>query len=123
MRIETFWDTILFGILAMSIVFVVLALLGFIISLFKTFFYKEGKPPKEKIEKKEELEEKKLPEEKGKKKIAAMIAAINMYLSSRKGVTFAFSQPLKGEGVDLWKIKRTLGKRVSESKERRWKNG
>lgn len=123
MRIVTLWDTLLFGVLAMSVVFAVLALLGFIISLFKTFFYKEGKLPKEKIEKKEELEEKILPEEKGKKKIAAMIAAINMYLLSRKGVTFAFSQPSKGEGVDLWKIKRTLGKRVSELKERRWKNG
>lgn len=123
MKIVTLLDTILFGFLAMSVVFGVLALLGFIISLFRTFFYKEGKPPKEKIEKKVELEEKILPEEKSKKKIAAIIAAINMYLSSRKGVTFAFSQPLKGEGVDLWKIKRTLGKRATEIKERRWKNG
>ncbi|MGB9750176.1 MAG: OadG family protein [Caldisericia bacterium] len=123
MKIVTFWDTILFGILAMSVVFAVLALLGFIISQFKTFFYKEGKPPKEKIEKKEELQEKVLPEEKNKKKIAAMVAAINMYLSSRKGVTFAFLTPSKGEGVNLWKIKSTLGKRVTESKERRWKNG
>ena len=43
MEIKTFGETIAFGIFAMGIVFSVLALLGFVISLFKVIFYKEGK--------------------------------------------------------------------------------
>lgn len=123
MKIVTFWDTILFGILAMSIVFAVLALLGYIISLFKTFFYKEEKPKEKGIGKKKEVKEEIVPEVKNKKKIAAIAAAINMYLSSRKRVTLAFSSTSKEERVDLWKIKGIIGKRVTEVKERRWKNG
>lgn len=123
MKIVTLFDTLIFGIFAMSVVFGVLALLGFIISLFKTFFYKEVKPPKE-IEKKEEAPKEEFAYKKeNKKKIAAMIAAINMYLSSRKGVSLALSQSVKGEGADFWKIKRTLEKKAIIVKERRWKNG
>lgn len=123
MNIVTMFDTLIFGLLAMSVVFGVLALLGFIISLFKTFFYKEVKPPRELVKKEEAPKEEIVHKRENIKKIAAISAAINMYLSSKKGVRFAFSQPIKGDGVDSWKIKSALGKKVMIVKERRWKNG
>lgn len=123
MTIVTLFDTLIFGLLAMSVVFGVLALLGFIISLFKTFFYKEVKPPRELVKKEEAPKEEFVYKKENIKKIAAISAAINMYLLSRKGVTLALSQSVKGDGADFWKIKRTSGKKATIVKERRWKNG
>lgn len=123
MNIVTLFDALIFGLLAISVVFGVLALLGFIISLFKTFFYKEERPLRETVKKEEAIKEGIVYKRENIKKIAAISAAINMYLLSRKGVTLAFSQSVKNETTDLWKIKRTLGKKVKTIKERRWKNG
>ena len=124
MEVKTLLDTVIFGIFAMSIVMGVLAFLGLIIFLFKYIFYKESeiKPPIEKkFEEKVEIIKK---EEKDSKKIAAIIAAINMYLSSKRRVSFAFSPTLVGrEEKNLWKFKGIIAKRVSSIKERRWRNG
>ncbi|MDI6860604.1 MAG: OadG family protein [Caldisericia bacterium] len=124
MEVKTLWDTIVFGIFAMSIVMGVLAFLGFIIYLFKYIFYKESKisPPLEK--KREEKIEIVKKEEKENKKVAAIIAAINMYLSSKRKVSFAFSPTLAGgEEKNIWRLKGIIGKRVNSIKERRWRNG
>ncbi|MBC7194137.1 MAG: OadG family protein [Caldisericia bacterium] len=116
-------NTLIFGAFAMTTVMLVLAFLGFIIYLFKFIFYKEKPPKKEVIE--ENLPQKVLEkkEEKDKKKVALIAAAINMYLSSRKGVTLAFASPKSGEGTNLWKLKGILEKRANGIKERRWRNG
>lgn len=123
MEVVTLFDTIIFGIFAMAVVMAVLAFLGFIIYLFKFIFYKESKitpPPIKKVEEKIEVSKK---EEKENKKVAAIIAAINMYLSSKRRVSFAFSLPKGGEETNIWKLKGILAKRVSGIKERRWRNG
>lgn len=124
MEVVTLFDTIIFGIFAMAIVMGVLAFLGFIIYLFKFIFYKKSKitPPtvEKKVEEKIEVSKK---EEKENKKVAAIIAAINMYLSSKRRVSFAFSLPKGGEETNIWKLKGILAKRVSGIKERRWRNG
>ncbi len=123
MKIVTIWDTLLFGVLAMSVVFGVLALLGFIISLFKTFFYSKTKPPEGKIEKKEEVKEEKLVEVKNKKKIAAIAASISMYLQSSVRVKPKMVVSTESELTNIWKLKGVLAKRANQIKERRWRNG
>lgn len=124
MEVKTLFDTVVFGIFAMSIVMGVLAFLGFIIYLFKFIFYKESKikpPAEKKIEEKIEIFKK---EEKESKKVAAIIAAINMYLSSKRRASFAFSPNLIGrEEKNLWKFKGIIAKRANSFKERRWRNG
>lgn len=124
MEVKTLFETVVFGIFAMSIVMGVLAFLGFIIYLFKFIFYKESKirpPTEKKIEEKIEIFKK---EEKESKKVAAIIAAINMYLSSKRRASFAFSPTLIGrEERNLWKFKAIIAKRANSFKERRWRNG
>ncbi len=123
MKVVTIWDTIVFGVFAMTIVMVVLAFLGFIVYLFKFIFYRKT-PPKREI-KEEKVVEKVIEkrEAKEKKKAALIAAAISMYLSSRKGVTLAFASPKSGESINLWKLKGIIEKRVNGIKERRWRNG
>lgn len=124
MEVKTLFDTVIFGVFAMTIVMGVLAFLGFIIYLFKFIFYKESKitppPVEKKVGEKVQVLKK---EEKENKKIAAIIAAINMYLASKRRVSFAFSLPKGGEETNIWKLKGVLAKRVSGIKERRWRNG
>ncbi len=123
MHVVTIWDTLIFGVFAMTIVMAVLAFLGFIIYLFKFIFYKETPPKKEIKEEKVFQKFEKRKEEKDKKKVALIAAAINMYISSKRGVSLALVPPKGGEVSNLWKLKGLIEKRVSGLKERRWRNG
>jgi len=122
MEIKTFGETIIFGIFAMGIVFLVLALLGLIVSLFKVFFYREIKGTREelKVEEKVTEEQKIIRIGKEKTKYAAIIAAIMAYLSKKE--TYTISIPEEPSEVNKWKFKNFLTQRKSTIKERRWRN-
>ncbi len=122
MEIKTFGETFTFGIFAMGIVFLVLALLGFVISLFKVIFYKEGKVKREVLKVEEKLTEEPKIVEKGKEKTkyAAIVAAITTYLSKKE--TYTISPGEESSEVNKWKFKNLLTQRKSTIKERRWKN-
>jgi Na+-transporting methylmalonyl-CoA/oxaloacetate decarboxylase gamma subunit len=123
MEVKTFGETIIFGIFAMGIVFLVLALLGFIISLFKVFFYREirGKSEELKIEEKVTEEPQIIRIGKKKTKYTAIIAAITAYLSKKE--TYTISIPEESSDINKWKFKNFLTQRKSTIKEGRWKNG
>jgi sodium pump decarboxylase gamma subunit len=122
MEIKTFGETIIFGLFAMGMVFLVLALIGFVISLFKVFFYREGKSKGEGLKVEEEEIVKAVPVEKGKEKTkyAAIVAAITAYLSKKE--TYAVSTSEISSEVNAWKFKNLFTHRKSTIKERRWKN-
>jgi sodium pump decarboxylase gamma subunit len=122
MEIKTFGETIIFGLFAMGMVFLVLALIGFVISLFKVFFYREGKSKGEGLKVEEEEIVKAAPVEKGKEKTkyAAIVAAITAYLSKKE--TYAVSTSEISSEVNAWKFKNLFTHRKSTIKERRWKN-
>lgn len=122
MEVKTFGETIIFGIFAMGIVFLVLALLGLIVSLFKVFFYRESKGKREelKVEEKVTEEPKIIRIGKEKTKYAAIIAAITAYLSKKE--TYTISIPEESSEVNKWKFKNFLTQRKSTIKERRWRN-
>ena len=123
MEITSIWEGLKFTIVAVAIVFGVLAFLGFVLVMFKLIFYHP-----EKEVKKEEVKQtgpvlapKKEKEDKRSKlrKIAAIAAALSAY----EEVKTRFIGPT-GEGLNFWRVKEIVGRKVSSKiKTKRWKNG
>ncbi|MGB9695333.1 MAG: OadG family protein [Caldisericaceae bacterium] len=103
------------GVVGMTITFAVLALLGFILYLFKVLIYKNGKGIAEQIpEAAEDVEyapEKTKGELSDKKKIAAIVAAVATFFSSQKR-------------AEEDEYKHTAENNADKSlKNKRWRNG
>ena len=123
MEITSIWEGLKFTIVAVAIVFGVLALLGFILQMFTLIFYhpeKKGKkeeakqvsptlaPKKEKEDKRSKL-----------RKIAAIAAALSAYEETK----IKFIRPTS-ETLNFWRVKEIVGRKVySKIKTKRWKNG
>ncbi len=112
MNLHSFTDGVVLGLLAMTGVFLILAIIGLILYAFELIFYRVEKQPAKTYEK---VSEKVLSEEGiSKGVVAAITAAVYQYLKS-KGIN---------KEVNI-KIKRR--KKINEAYEKlkleRWKNG
>jgi len=114
------WEGLKFTIVAVAIVFGVLALLGFVLEMFKLIFYHPEKkekakklapvlaPKKEKEDKRDKL-----------RKIAAIAAALSAYEEAKIRLIRPTSETL-----NFWRVKEIVGRKVySKIKTKRWKNG
>ncbi len=107
MQFNTVGDGVLVGLIAMTGVFLVLAMLSAVLFLFKAIFYREKKQPQAIAVKKEVIET-----GISKKKIAIISAALYYYLNL---------SPSKKKVINRRKIYRN--ETYKKLRIKRWKNG